>query len=102
MLVHRSGHTILAAGLYLDMRLVVVAHGHLRQLVAYLDHGIVEYICEAVVILESFYRFLNKVKTQPVLVHGAAQEVWCKSIVVRVGRATAAIGQQFAQYDNEM
>lgn len=72
------------------MRLVIVSHGHLRQLVAYLDHGIIENIWETVVILESLYRFLNEVKTQSILVHGTTQEVWCKSIVVGVWRATVS------------
>lgn len=98
MSVHDSSYLTKAPQvLYLNMGPIVVAHGHLRQLIAYLNHGIIKYSGEALVIIEPFNGVLDKVQAQAIFVSWTTEEVWNNSVVLRIRRAPATASQQIGQ-----
>ena len=70
---------------------------HLRQLIAYLNHGIIKYSGEALVIIEPFNGVLDKVQAQAIFVSWTTEEVWNNSVVLRIRRAPATASQQIGQ-----
>lgn len=58
---------------YLDMGLVVVAHGHLPELIANANHGVVKNVRNGFIFVEALNGFLNEIKADAVLVAEATQ-----------------------------